>query len=154
MQPVCTKAARALLLAGHKGLVYPKMLDMPVKWGELDALNHLNNVQFFKFFEEARIHSFTVARLPVDSSQAFGPIIAETSCAYKAPVKYPDTLVVGVNDERLGENAWLSRYACVSAQSGRVVAEGKASIVWVNYTTGKRAPIPDDIAGRLFDPVE
>ena len=34
-------------------------LDIPVRWGDLDAFNHVNNTVFLRFIEEARIHFFT-----------------------------------------------------------------------------------------------
>jgi acyl-CoA thioester hydrolase len=33
------------LLAG-----YPVILDIPVAWGEMDALRHVNNIVYFRYF--------------------------------------------------------------------------------------------------------
>ena len=31
---------------------------VPMRWGEMDALGHMNNVSYFRFFEQARISWF------------------------------------------------------------------------------------------------
>ena len=28
---------------------------VPMRWGEMDALSHMNNVSYFRYFEQARI---------------------------------------------------------------------------------------------------
>ena len=33
-------------------------LEMDVDWGDMDALQHVNNVEYFKYFQKARIAYF------------------------------------------------------------------------------------------------
>src|SRR5205807_2006177 len=45
------------LLAG-----FPVVVELPVNWGEMDAYRHVNNVVYFRYFENARLEYFR--RLP------------------------------------------------------------------------------------------
>ena len=37
---------------------HPIVTEIPVAWGEMDALQHVNNVVYFRYFETARIDFF------------------------------------------------------------------------------------------------
>jgi acyl-CoA thioester hydrolase len=139
------------LLAG-----YTFRMRQAVRWGDMDAFQHLNNVAYFRHVESARI-AFggwysTRAQLPrFLSGSGIGPILSSTSCHYRSPVLYPDTLVVGVRIEHLNKDrgTFVERYCVVSEQQRKVVAELEAKIVVFNYDVGKRAPIPDALADVL-----
>src|SRR5215211_1688657 len=63
-----------------------------VRFGDLDAMQHLNNVEFLRFFETARIEYITEL-LPghsPDKAHEFGFIFAECHIAYRAPGHYGD----------------------------------------------------------------
>ena len=65
-----------------------------VRFGDLDAMQHMNNVEFLRFFETARIDWFGEA-LPghaPGSRQAFGFIFAECHIAYRAPAFFGDEI--------------------------------------------------------------
>ena len=34
---------------------YPVVFQSPVAWGEMDALGHVNNIIYFRYFESARM---------------------------------------------------------------------------------------------------
>ena len=37
---------------------YTFSIEMTVEWGDMDALQHVNNVEYFKYFQKARIAYF------------------------------------------------------------------------------------------------
>ena len=43
--------------------VWPVTIELPLLWGQMDALGHLNNTVYLRFFEEARIVLFDRADL-------------------------------------------------------------------------------------------
>ena len=45
-----SEPARQTLLAD-----YPAVIDIPVAWGEMDALGHINNSRYFVWCEQSRI---------------------------------------------------------------------------------------------------
>ena len=58
-----------------------------VRFGDLDAMQHMNNVEFLRFFETARIDFITqlVPEHRPGSPNGFGFIFAECHIAYRAP---------------------------------------------------------------------
>ncbi|NND35480.1 MAG: acyl-CoA thioesterase, partial [Saprospiraceae bacterium] len=84
---------------------YPFVYSARVKWGEMDALGHLNNTVYFRFSEEARIHLFDDLQIPVNSLQTSGPILAYIDCQFFSPVTFPDTLIVGSWIEHIGRTS-------------------------------------------------
>ena len=143
--------ARALLSSGgYKGIEYSYMIDVDVRWGDMDSMGHVNNTVFFKYFEEARCGHFHDIGMTIGGSTPEGPILAEASCKFRSPIVHPDTLTVGAECIRVDDTSWIQRYAAVSHQSGQVVAEGEAKLVWFDYQRGKRKTFSEDAKVMLF----
>ena len=77
---------------------------------------------------------------------AIAPILAQTSCKYKRPVVFPDTLTVGFTSEVVNAERGDFRHSYVvySEQQDAVVAEGTADLVAYDYKNMKREKIPDN----------
>ncbi|GAB3517174.1 acyl-CoA thioesterase [Photobacterium alginatilyticum] len=119
---------------------YPVITEIPVAWGEMDALNHVNNVVYFRYLETARIEYFReVALMEEIQHTGIGPVLGETSCRYKLPVTYPDTLYVGSRVSELKEDRFTMEYEIVSKKLGAVTTSGTAKVVMFNFKTNKKA---------------
>ena len=129
----------------------PVVIAIDVHWGEMDAFAHLNNVSYFRYFESGRIAYFeqmtrVTAREgdPVEHAAGapagVGPILAKTSCRYRAPVFYPDTLYLGVGVSDVGRDRYTMRYELYSTKLAAVAASGEGLIVAFDYGAGKKAP--------------
>ncbi len=69
---------------------FPVVTEIPVAWGEMDALQHVNNVVYFRYFETARIDYFRHIQLMEDLAiTQVGPVLSETQSRYKIPVTFP-----------------------------------------------------------------
>ena len=74
---------------------YPIVIEIPVQWGEMDAFQHVNNVMYFRYLENARIAYFEKFDIiEFMKRKRVGPILAATSCRFKMPLTYPDTVLV------------------------------------------------------------
>ncbi|HJN73867.1 MAG TPA: thioesterase family protein [Myxococcota bacterium] len=121
---------------------FPIRVTMPVAWGQLDAFGHVNNTQFFRFFEDARIACFT--RIGVAEhmkATSVGPILAKTSCVFRRPLGFPDTVTVCTRVTELGEDRFTMEYALFSEKAG-LAGHGEGRIVMLDYKTGQKTPIP------------
>lgn len=110
-------------------------LQIPVAWGDMDALGHVNNTIFLRWFESARIAWWDKVK-PSEQLVAgsTGPILARTTIDYRRPVKFPDTITVTAATARVGgKSAVLSYRITSSAQQHAVVAEGETVIVLFDY---------------------
>jgi acyl-CoA thioester hydrolase len=128
---------------------YPIQVRMPVAWGQLDAFGHVNNTQFFRFFEDARLACF--AEIGIDAHMEKtreGPILAKTSCVFKKPLRYPDTVTCCTRISEMGEDRFTMEYAIFSDAVG-LAAVGDGRIVFLNYATGQKAALPPAIRNAL-----
>ena len=133
---------------------FPVTLRWPVAWGDMDALGHVNNTVYLRWFESARIRYF--ARLGWDGDLAsagvgVGPILARTSCTYRLPLTYPDEVLLGARVEDVGEDRFTMLYRLVSLRMGQVAAEGDARVVSFDYRTGRKAALPDAIRAAIAE---
>lgn len=129
---------------------FPVVMETDVRWGDMDAFNHVNNVSYLRYFESGRIAYFEALELAdFFGTDGVGPILAETSCRYRFPLTYPDRVSVGVRSEHLGEDRFTQQYILVSHRHGRVAATGDGTIVTFDYTANTKAAIPDRVRQRI-----
>lgn len=112
---------------------------MPVRWGDLDALNHVSNTVYFRYFEEARIQLFRRAGMVLPSAR--NVVLAHASCDFLQPVLYPATVVVNTVLLRVGRSSMeLETLIECHDTPGVVYARGKNTIVAVDASTGRSSP--------------
>ena len=129
---------------------FPVVIEAPVAWGEMDAFRHLNNTVYFRYFESARMAYFERLRLlEYMDATGIGPILASTSCKFKIPLTYPDTVSVGVRISEIGDDRFTMEYRVISHKHQKVAAEGVGVIVSFDYKKRQKTPIPDEIKQRI-----
>ncbi len=129
------------LLAG-----YPINVRIPVQWGEMDAYGHLNNAVFFRYFESARIRYLEACGFIASYEEnKIGAILHSTSCRFRLPLFYPDTVVVGARADSVDADRFSMSYKVVSLAREAVVAEGAAIVVSFDYVARVKVRIPDRI---------
>jgi acyl-CoA thioester hydrolase len=127
--------------------------NIPIRWGDMDAMGHVNNTVHFRYMEQARISWFN-ALVPEDEAwQSTGIVIVNASCNYKRPITYPGTVEVQLHVGAPGGSSVPTFYVLrvIGAQLRDPVpyAEGAAVVVFVNMKTQKPARIPAGIRQRL-----
>lgn len=131
---------------------YSVVIETDVRWGDMDAFQHVNNVAYLRYFESARIAYFEALDLgDLFGARGVGPILAETSCRYKFPLTYPDRVSVGVRSGDLGEDRFVQYYIIVSHRHARTAATGNGTIVTFDYTANQKSPIPERVRRRIED---
>jgi acyl-CoA thioester hydrolase len=129
---------------------YPVVIVIPVAWGEMDSLQHVNNIIYFRYFESARMAYFNELDIwSYMNETGIGPILASTECKFRIPLAYPDTVSVGTRIIRVEEDRFLMEYLVVSHEHGKVAAAGEGMIVSYNYSEKKKARLPDELRRRI-----
>jgi len=129
---------------------WPVELDVAVKWGEMDAYQHLNNTVYFRYFEDARIAYFERVDLHrLKEQTGIGPILASTRCRFRVPLTYPDTVTVAARVAELGDDRFRMEYQVRSHRHGKIAAEGGGVLVPLDYATGRKVPLPDVLRQRI-----
>lgn len=131
---------------------FPVTVEIPVAWGDMDALGHVNNTVYFRYFETARMKCFAELGLgAIEQSDGVGAILHSASCRFRIPLTHPDTVIVGVQIGEVGDDRFVMRYRAVSHQHGAVAADGESLVVTFDYAAGTKARVPDHVAARLTD---
>ena len=114
---------------------------IPVRWGDLDALGHLNNATYLTLCEQARIEMLD--GLGVGDWDASGPVLAGITLQFRRPVHYPATAVVRTTLAEPGRSSLGFSYAIsVEGDEDTVYAEGEGTLVWVSRETGRSVELP------------
>ncbi len=125
---------------------YPVTITVPVQWGDQDAFNHVNNVVYYRWFESARIAYFRrMGLMGMSSANRIGPILASSTCEYRKPINFPDTIRVGIRVTRIGRTSIGFEHRIVSEELKALAAEGISTTVVVNYDTYRPHPVPEQV---------
>ena len=135
---------------------FPVTIELPVQWGEMDALRHVNNARFFSWFESARITYFERLRAAVPGGGAttglgeIGPILASTSCDFLRPVTYPAVVRVGARVSELGNSSMRMEYAVERVDApDDLCAKGTSVVVLVRYASLQKVRVPDEMRAAI-----
>ena len=125
---------------------FPVVATIPVKWGDMDAFQHVNNVIYFRYFETVRIQYFeTLGWLDILEQLGIGPILGSISCRFRIPLTYPDTVFAGAKITEIREKRFSMEYLIVSEKHPEPVAEGTGIVVCYNYQKNQTTQIPEII---------
>src|SRR5271167_2748856 len=96
MKPMLERK-RSVIMADIDGVFdpFPVVIELPVVWGEMDSYRHVNNVVYFRYFENARLEYFRrLDWFEYERQTGVGPIVAATQARFRRPLAYPDTIWV------------------------------------------------------------
>jgi acyl-CoA thioester hydrolase len=113
-------------------------ISIPSRWADEDRYGHINNVAYFRYFEEARVQWLRSLN-GIDT----GPVVVEVAATYLKPVHYPATVIVNATVRKLGNSSVVLDHELTTAEQPEVVfTRGHAAIVWVDHRTQQAIPLP------------
>jgi acyl-CoA thioester hydrolase len=130
---------------------FPVRIEVRVAWGEMDAFAHVNNANYLRWFESARIAYFERVSIAISAKDRspWVPILARATVDFRRPVTYPDTVTVEASVRRFGTTSFTMLYRATSQAQAAVVAEGEAVVVLLDPATGKKTPIPPELRAAI-----
>jgi acyl-CoA thioester hydrolase len=133
-------ARMKLELPEKKKLVYT--LQMPIRWGDMDVMGHVNNAVYFRYLETARIDWFRSMGCTM-RPQGEGALIVNAFCNFHRPLEYPGDIVVKMYASDPGRSSFESWATVERVDDPAVVyASGGATTVWVDFAQQKSVPLP------------
>ena len=123
---------------------------IPIRWGDMDAMGHVNNTVYFRFMEQARIGWFDALLPGSEAWRATGIVIANASCNFKRPINYPGTVEVRLSVGPPGGSSVPTFYELRVDDDPVPYADGAAVVVFVDMKSQKPVRIPDGIRDRLL----
>ena len=122
-----------------------------VRFGDLDAMRHLNNVAFLRYFETARINyvrSLWPGRNPVQGDDdGIGLIFAECHINYRSPVFLDEEIAVGCTIGEVRRSAFRVDFDMRVGE--RAAADGYGWLVGFDFNAQRAAPLSDELRERL-----
>lgn len=125
----------------HRKLVYSNR--MPIRWGDQDAMGHVNNTIYFRYMEQARVEWLESCGYATAATGPEGPVIVNASCTFLIPFTYPGIVDCRMFSGTPGRSSVPTYYELRLAGDERLYAEGAAKLVWIDPSTGKSIPLPE-----------
>ena len=121
-----------------------------VRFGDLDANAHLNNVVFLRYFETARIsfmRDLFPTHNPTDTAEHTGLIFAECHINYRSPVHFDEEVAIECWIGEIRRSAFQMNFRM--AVGDRVPAEGYGWLVGFDYAKQEAARLPEQLREAL-----
>ena len=120
-------------------------LPVQVRWGDMDALGHVNNAVYLTYLEQARVdHLRRELGLWDGQTGTIGVILARVEIDFKLPLFAGDDVHVFTRCARLGNRSLETEQVVARRKDDQleVVARGMITIVVYDYSANQSAPIP------------
>jgi acyl-CoA thioester hydrolase len=120
-------------------------VPIAVRWGDLDALNHVNNAQYLVYVQEARL-AWLANLGGAWFTESVMPVVAATQFNYRRQLAWPSRIVVELRAARVGNTSLTIAHRIVAEDDADCVyCDGDVVMVWVDPANGRPVPLPDAI---------
>lgn len=123
-----------------KKLVHESVI--PMRWGDMDAMGHVNNTIYFRYFETVRIdwlHGIGGTPNP----EGVGPVIVNAWANFIRQLAYPGNVVARHYVANAGRTSF-DTFMTLERQDepGVICTDGGAKTVWIDFKAQKSVPLP------------
>jgi len=132
-------------MSARRKLVHVERI--PIRWGDMDAMGHVNNTVYFRYMEQARIGWFDALVPEAEAWKSTGIVVANASCNFKRAMNYPGTVEVELYAGPPGGSSVPTFYELKIG--GQLYADGAATVVFIDMARQKPVRIPQTIRERL-----
>lgn len=120
-------------------------VELDIRWGDLDAYDHVNNATYLTLIEEARMLWFRTFEGGWRSTTA-EPVVARTEVNYRRALHHPARVRVELRVERIGRTSMAVSHRIVDALTPDVLhSDGLTVVVWVDPAGSGPVPVPDNV---------
>lgn len=123
---------------------YPVQLEIPVRWADMDAFKHVNNVIYLQWAEMARIEYLTTHITGDLSNINLGPILARQDCRYIFPITFPDTVCLGCRVSEIQEDRLTFEVKIYSKKYNKLCAIVYNTVMAYDFVNLRKSEIPVD----------
>lgn len=128
---------------------FPHFLEIPTRWMDNDAYQHVNNVVYYSFFDTA-VNRFLIDKgvLNIHSDEVVGMVV-DTGCSYFSSISFPDTVHAGVRVAKIGNSSVRYELALYRNGDEQPAAAGHFVHVYVDRKSSRSVPIPATVRAVL-----
>jgi acyl-CoA thioester hydrolase len=133
---------------------YRVFYEVPSRWLDNDIYGHINNVNYYSFFDTAIAH-YLIREGGLDpwGSEVIGYCV-ESGCRFRQGARFPDRITAGLKVTKLGRSSVRYAIGIFRNDDDQAAADGQFVHVFVDRTSERPAPIPApirDALARLLD---
>jgi acyl-CoA thioester hydrolase len=132
---------------GAKVEGFPFSSPIELRYGDVDAMNHVNNAVYVTFLEQARLRLWQEHIGFSGSARDIPLIVARVSVDYRSPIGLEDNVLIGVGVKAIGRTSFTLAYRIEA--SGRLAAEAETVQVLYDYAGRRPLPIEGDLRVKL-----
>jgi acyl-CoA thioester hydrolase len=130
-------------LPEQKKLTYEVVI--PIRWGDMDAMGHVNNTVYFRYLEIVRLDWCHQVGATPDPS-GVGPVVVNAFCNFLKQLVYPGDVLAKHFVANPGRSSFETYVTLERTDApGLLYASGGAKMVWIDYAAEKSVPLPDAI---------
>ncbi len=118
-----------------------------VRFGEIDALEHVNNTAYLRWFEQFRTLYFRDYGISDYGPDAPVMVLRKVEVDYLAELKFNEDYIVVGRSTQMRRSSWIMEYAVYSAGSLRT--SSKAVLVLLAQDGSGKIAIPEDVRSTL-----
>jgi acyl-CoA thioester hydrolase len=123
---------------------------IPIRWGDMDSMGHVNNTVYFRYMEQTRISWFD-SLLPRGAAWgSTGIVIASATCNYRRAMTYPGTVEVKLFVGMPGGSSIPTFYEMRIDDDPIPYADGSAVVVCIDTVRNKAVRIPQGLRAKLM----
>ena len=128
---------------------YPHQLEIPTRWNDNDVYGHVNNVEYYAFFDTV-INRFLIEEggLDILRGAAIG-LCAESHCEFRAAFVFPETVRAGLRVAKLGRSSVRYEIGLFRDDADEPAATGWFVHVFVDRESRRPVEIPAPIRSAL-----
>ena len=116
---------------------------IPIRWGDMDAMGHVNNTVYFRYLEVARLDWLYRVGGPPDPTGS-GPVIVNAFCNFIRQLEFPGDVLARHFVTNPGRSSFDTYITLERTDApGVIYAEGGAKTVWTDFKAQKSVPLPD-----------
>jgi acyl-CoA thioester hydrolase len=118
-------------------------MTVPIRWGDMDCMGHVNNTVYFRYMETARIQMLEGAGFTTQPSGE-GFVIANIFCNFIRQLEYPGEVLIKSYVSTIGRSSFDVFHEMHRSDDAQTVyASGGETIVWLDFPKQKSLPMPD-----------
>jgi acyl-CoA thioester hydrolase len=115
---------------------------IPIRWGDMDAMGHVNNTIYFRYLEIVRLEWLFKVGGPPDR-HGFGPVIVNAFCNFIRQLEFPGDVLAKHYVANPGRSSFDTFITLERTDNvGVIYAEGGSKTVWTDFKAQKSAPMP------------
>jgi acyl-CoA thioester hydrolase len=119
-------------------------MEIPIRFRDLDPLNHVNNALFNTYLEEARIQFLAeVGQMQSEFSDGKTFVLVKSTIEYLKQIKFPATVIVGTGVKEIGNTSIIALQGIYDKETKDLICVGETKGVWFDIKNQRPTKLPE-----------